>query len=582
MKTLLRIRPAVSSLLTVILLPALAHAVTDETGFLNPALTPMKQDRAGAKPSPAIPWSEIGAKAGAQYQGDGLSVRATGNGAVLRCVFQKLEGEATAEGLWLTSTVPGGGKDRFRVVAAEVQRQASSDMPPGFGLRQSSGAFEPDVANQKRQRTAAVQDAIAATSGQMLPMSGTVQVTDNLVRFIRPVVVEEYSVSMDGVRQDFIIQGPPVGSKTSNIEHPTPNIQSPTLNSQPSTINREELRVELAVSGARVEGTGHGVRLVLEGSGRKIAYSRLRVTDATGRELPARMEVASVGDEVTSLKSNVDSRKQRAEISQSLLTSAPTTATLAILVNDAGAVYPVRIDPTFSDDNWISINPSIPGTDGDVYAAAVDGAGNLYIGGDFMVAGGVAANRIAKWNGSNWSPLGLGINDTNLYRAVFALAVSGSNVFAGGSFTIAADLPANRIAKWDGNSWSALGAGTDWGVGAIAVSGSDIYAGGGFTTAGSNTVNSIARWDGNSWSALGLGLNGTVETLAVSGSDLYVGGGFTRATNNSGLAVAVNYIAKWNGSNWTALGVGMDNTVEALAVSGGDVYAGGRFYMAGG
>jgi hypothetical protein len=30
--------------------------------------------------------------------------------------------------------------------------------------------------------------------------------------------------------------------------------------------------------------------LVLNQSGRRIGYSRLRVTDATGRELPARME----------------------------------------------------------------------------------------------------------------------------------------------------------------------------------------------------------------------------------------------------------------------------------------------------
>jgi len=50
---------------------------------------------------------------------------------------------------------------------------------------------------------------------------------------------------------------------------------------------------------------------------------------------------------------------------------------------DAAAVYPVRIDPTFSDDNWINISPSIPGADGPVRAAVTDGSGNLYIGGDF-------------------------------------------------------------------------------------------------------------------------------------------------------------------------------------------------------
>ena len=50
----------------------------------------------------AIPWSQLGAKAGADYQGDALAVIPTAEGARLRCAFQRLEGEATREGLWLT------------------------------------------------------------------------------------------------------------------------------------------------------------------------------------------------------------------------------------------------------------------------------------------------------------------------------------------------------------------------------------------------------------------------------------------------------------------------------------------------
>ena len=48
--------------------------------------------------------------------------------------------------------------------------------------------------------------------------------------------------------------------------------------------------------------------------------------------------------------------------------------------------------------------------DSAVYAAAMDNAGNLYVGGDFTVAGDVPANNIAKWNGSSWSALGSGMN----------------------------------------------------------------------------------------------------------------------------------------------------------------------------
>jgi hypothetical protein len=104
-----------------------------------------------------------------------------------------------------------------------------------------------------------------------------------------------------------------------------------------------------------------------------------------------------------------------------------------------------------------------------------------------------------------------------------------------------------------------------------------LYIGGAFTQVGGTTANHIAKWDGSSWSALGSGLNDYVDALAVSGNNVYVGGGFTTAGG-----IAANYIAKWNGSSWSALGSGMNNEVDALAVSGSDLYVGGVFTRAGG
>ena len=138
-----------------------------------------------------------------------------------------------------------------------------------------------------------------------------------------------------------------------------------------------ELSVTLELTGAKAETATYGAMLTLAGSGRHLAYSRLRVVDAAGRELPARMDVI-------------------------------TSARLALHVTDTDAVYPIRIDPTFSDANWVSLNPGIPGTNGTVNATAVDGSGNLYIGGSFTFVGTVAANRIAEWNGTSWSALGSG------------------------------------------------------------------------------------------------------------------------------------------------------------------------------
>jgi hypothetical protein len=109
------------------------------------------------------------------------------------------------------------------------------------------------------------------------------------------------------------------------------------------------------------------------------------------------------------------------------------------------------------------------------------------------------------------------------------------------------------------------------------MSGSDLYAGGWFTTAGGTAAKYIAKWNGSSWSALGSGVDNLVYALAVSGSNVYVGGSVGTAGG-----IPVNCIAKWNGSSWSALGSGMDERVFALAVSGSNLYAGGTFTTAGG
>ncbi|WP_236285710.1 InlB B-repeat-containing protein, partial [Paenibacillus allorhizoplanae] len=206
-----------------------------------------------------------------------------------------------------------------------------------------------------------------------------------------------------------------------------------------------------------------------------------------------------------------------------------------------------------------------------VFAVAASGS-DVYAGGIFSTAGGNSANSIAKWNGNSWSSLGTGTNGT-----VYAIAVSGTDVYVAGSFTTFGGITVNSIAKWNGTSWSSLGTGFLNAVYALAVSGTDVYAAGSFSTAGGTPAARIAKWNGNSWSNLGTGLNGDVYAIAVSGSNVYAGGIFSMAGGTS-----ANRIAKWDGSSWSGLGSGFDNTVSAITVSGNTVYAGGGFTTAGG
>jgi hypothetical protein len=247
-----------------------------------------------------------------------------------------------------------------------------------------------------------------------------------------------------------------------------------------------------------------------------------------------------------------------------------------------------------STNTWSPLGTGLKavGTYGIVHAIAVSG-NDVYVGGLFTDAGGVAANNIAKWDGSAWSTLGTGTAG-GVVPAVYALAVSGNDVYAGGEFTSAGTCSSadgcNYIARWNTltNTWSALGGGTNAWLDALAISGSDIYVGGAFSSAGTCTkadgCYSVAKWNTstNTWSPL---LPGTTEpmvvpvvnALAVSGNDVYVGGNF-----DSRGGVAAKNVAKWDGSTWSALGSGTNGYVAALAASDSDVYAGGWFTSAGG
>ncbi|MBX3324070.1 MAG: hypothetical protein KF757_13900 [Phycisphaeraceae bacterium] len=265
----------------------------------------------------------------------------------------------------------------------------------------------------------------------------------------------------------------------------------------------------------------------------------------------------------------------------------------------------------WSGTAWTTLpDPTGTGMNNTVFAFAYfdDGTGPaLYAGGGFTIIGGTTVNRIAKWNGSQWLPL-VGPGGTGTNGSVRAMTVfddgNGPALYVAGDFSTAGGITVNRVARWNGSQWSSLTgpaavglAGSGSQAIALAVfddgTGPALYAGGVFTTAGGETANNIARWDGKQWSTLtgtgGIGVNSAVNTLLAfddgSGPILYAGGAFTTAAG-----VTVNRIAGWDGKRWYALtdggGTGVSSTVTALAAFddglGIALYVGGSFASAGG
>ncbi len=223
----------------------------------------------------------------------------------------------------------------------------------------------------------------------------------------------------------------------------------------------------------------------------------------------------------------------------------------------------------------------------------------------------IADQRTYKWTPGapgQWSLLGSGKNDTVTSIEVFDDGLGpfgGPSLYSAGNFYVAGGIPVNRIARWDGEDWNplgVLGGGlADGAASDMAVyddgtgSGPALYVAGQFTFVDDNNYAYLARWDGSAWSRVGGGVNGQVTSLKVlddgSGPALYIRGLFTRVDTQdlSAGGVTANRVARWNGA-WSGLagGITTDGDVLDLAVfddgSGGGprLYAAGSFTTIGG
>ncbi len=336
-------------------------------------------------------------------------------------------------------------------------------------------------------------------------------------------------------------------------------------------------------------------------------------------------------------------------------------------------------------DHWI-YDLAQPGLEGGVsgfgycqgdaeWAVAMDidrANGDLYVAGAFQTAGGEDVWSVARWDGCSWSPLkdpdlvygggyeylsgfltGSYVADAKLFGGQLyvigaymnhsdtipswnigsrwngehwlawpgfiqtwglrdtCIGVGSNGIYLGGCFAFQPVIPTNywferltnvpvsySIARWDGTNWYALGeglkcivsdpeadtnvlmewahAGDVYGI-AVAPNG-DVYAGGYFRVQAVNGIaNNIARWDGTNWWALGSGIDpcvgGGVAALALGpNGDVFAGGGF----NSAGGQPAIN-VARWDGTNWYSVGGGLNSSVRVLSFVGDRLYAGGYF-----
>ncbi len=201
-----------------------------------------------------------------------------------------------------------------------------------------------------------------------------------------------------------------------------------------------------------------------------------------------------------------------------------------------------------------------------------DGTGPaVYVGGLFSISppGRPRIRNFAKWDGQSWWPAGIGA-----VAEVKALASfddgSGPALYVGTVYDYSLPSGQQLIRRWNGVSWSLVGAGVYGGaISELNVvdlgTGPALYAAGNVYSSATVSAN-VARWDGHAWTLLGAPLGASSTVVEGFQGFLYTNGANSR-------------LMRFDGADWVTVPAVPSATVKALKVfdngSGPALYVGG-------
>lgn len=238
-------------------------------------------------------------------------------------------------------------------------------------------------------------------------------------------------------------------------------------------------------------------------------------------------------------------------------------------------VYAWAGEHGFTENELAWIQPGYPppipwyalggGTDGTVSELLRLGNGDLIAAGEFTIAGGTYATRVARWNGTSYAPMGPGVNGTISTAIEF-----GGDIYLGGTF----NSGASDLARWTGSAWvytAAFASKTAY-VSDLHVHAGVLHAAGsmtGFT----GTSYGVKRLNNGNWENVGQELNGEIKAMESVGPFLLCGGSFTG--NYFSQDTTVLHVARLDSGSWVQLGDGLNGNVRDLLVHEDQLYAAG-------
>jgi hypothetical protein len=212
--------------------------------------------------------------------------------------------------------------------------------------------------------------------------------------------------------------------------------------------------------------------------------------------------------------------------------------------------------------------------------------GELIAGGRFLHSGGTTCAYVARWDGASWVALGAGI-DIAAYGEVGVLREYKDRLIVGGWLESCSGVPTPGLASWDGQQWGPLaGAPRAAYVYDVLDQGGRLYVAGQFE----GSMSSVVVWDGSTLIDTEPLWPWTVG-LAQFGSRLAAVGGFTTAglcpASRSVVSAATLGEQGWDGlERWDPTMHGLASNVGAAMITGltvyrGDIIASGDFQLAG-
>lgn len=211
-------------------------------------------------------------------------------------------------------------------------------------------------------------------------------------------------------------------------------------------------------------------------------------------------------------------------------------------------------------------------------------SGKLFVGGRFSHVNGNIDYGISAWNGSSWDT-SYGLGNNGCLAAAYGFIRYQNELYTIGEVASSFD---NQIlgdfTRWNGTQWDSLNKGFSsffgcdydglpWG---FCEYNNLLYTIGGFDTVDNYYSPGIVAWNGTNWIQMGLPnyesySNGSIAACSVYQNELYIAGNFADTVGN------LIGCAKFDGVNWTEVGLGGGGLVFCMAVYNNELYIGGHF-----